>query len=325
VGINRRTGRRWRHGRSILSSSGRRLHYPPVITTGAGRREISLRYLSEDERVQIADLRRAGAGVRAIAERLGRSPSTVGRELRRNRDPVGGRYQPFTAHKLAAQRRARPRAGKIARDEALRQFVQDHLEKRWSPEQISQALRGQFPGDPARHVVHETIYQALYRPEMGGLSRELPARALRTRRRRRGPHRRSGERRPNGITAMMMIGQRPAEAVSREEPGHWEGDLITGTYNRSAIGTLVDRASRFTALQPDGADGARPSRAPGTGPGRMAAGQQVPVPAQYRVRHQQPEPAPAHPAAASAARRPGTLGGQEGAVAGSHPAAAAGP
>jgi transposase, IS30 family len=248
VGINRRTGRRWRHGRSILSSSGRRLDYPPVVTTGAVRREISPRYLSEDERVQIADLRRAGAGVRAIAERLGRSPSTVSRELRRNRDPVSGGYRPFTAHKLAARRRARPRAGKIARDEALRQFVAGRLEKRWSPEQISQALRTEFPGDPARHVVHETIYQAVYRPGLGGLSRELPARALRTRRRRRRPHRRPGERRLNGITSMTMIGQRPAEAAGRDEPGHWEGDLITGASNRSAIGTLVDRASRFTVL-----------------------------------------------------------------------------
>lgn len=248
VGINRRTGKRWRHGRSITTRDGRTLHYAPVAGTGAGRREISPRYLSEDERARIADLRRAGAGVRAIAARLGRSPSTVSRELRRNRDPGSGQYRPFTAHKLAARRRARPRAGKIARDQALRQFVQDCLHKRWSPEQISQALRREFPGDPARHVVHETIYQALYRPELGGLSRELPARALRTRRRRRRPHRRAGERRPNGITAMTMIGQRPAGAAGRSEPGHWEGDLITGASNRSAIGTLVDRASRFTLL-----------------------------------------------------------------------------
>jgi IS30 family transposase len=219
-----------------------------VVGAGAVKREISPRYLSEDERVQIADLRRAGAGVRAIAERLGRSPSTISRELRRNGDPGTGPYRPFTAHKLAAQRRARPRAGKIARDEALRQFVQDRLEERWSPQQISQALRTEFPGDAARHVVHETIYQAVYRPGLGGLSRELPARALRTRRRRRRPHRRAGERRPNGITAMTMIGQRPAGAAGRSEPGHWEGDLITGASNRSAIGTLVDRASRFPIL-----------------------------------------------------------------------------
>jgi len=249
VGINPRTGKRWRHGRTITARDGRKLHYSPVITRGAVvRREISDRYLSEQERVQIAGLRAAGAGVRAIAERTGRSPSTISRELRRNRDPDSGQYRPFTAHKLAVQRRARPRPGKIAADPVLRQFVADRLEKRWSPQQVSRALPGEFPDDPARHVVHETIYQAVYRPELGGLPRELPARVLRTRRRRRRPHRRAGERRPNGIIAMTMIDQRPAGAAGRSEPGHWEGDLITGASNRSAIGTLVDRASRYTIL-----------------------------------------------------------------------------
>jgi IS30 family transposase len=204
--------------------------------------------MSEDERVRIADLRKAGAGVRAIAEKTGRSPSAISRELRRNRDPDSGQYRPFTAHKLAVQRRARPRPGKIAADEVLRYFVQERLEKRWSPEQICQALRREFPDDAARHVVHETIYQAVYRPELGGLPRELPARVLRTRRRRRRPHRRPGERRANGIIAMTMLDQRPAEAAGRSQAGHWEGDLITGASNRSAIGTVVDRASRFTIL-----------------------------------------------------------------------------
>ena len=147
VGINRRTGKRWRHGRTITTRDGRKLHYAPVITRGAVvRREISDRYLSEKERVQIADLRAAGAGVRAIAEQTGRSPSTISRELRRNRDPGSGQYRPFTAHKLAVQRRARPRPGKIAADPALRQFVHERLEKRWSPEQVSQALRRRVPG-----------------------------------------------------------------------------------------------------------------------------------------------------------------------------------
>ena len=248
VGINRRTGKRWRHGRTITARDGRKLHYAPVITTGAVRREISPRYLSEDERVRIADLRRAGNGVRAIAEQTGRSPSTVSRELRRNRDPGSGQYRPFTAHKLAAQRRARPRAGKIAGDQVLREFVQDRLEKKWSPEQVSQALPAEFPGETARHVVHETIYQALYRPELGALSRDLPAQGLRTRRRRRKPQRRPGQRRPNGIIDMTNVSERAAGAAARTEPGHWEGDLITGASNKSAIGTLVDRATRFTIL-----------------------------------------------------------------------------
>jgi IS30 family transposase len=250
VGINRRTGKRWRHGRTITTRDGRKLHYAPVVAEGAGRhvREISDRYLSEQERVRIADLRQAGHGVRAIAEQTGRSPSTISRELRRNRDPDSGQYRPFMAHKLAVRRRARPRPGKIAADPVLREFVAERLEQRWSPGQVSRALRSHFPDDPARHVVHERIYQAVYRPELGGLPRELPARALRTRRRRRRPHRRPGERRTNGIIAMTMLDRRPAEAAGRSEPGHWEGDLITGASNRSAIGTLVDRASRFTIL-----------------------------------------------------------------------------
>ncbi len=249
VGINRRTGKRWRHGRTITTRDGRKLHYAAVVAAADRRvREISDRYLSEQERVRIADLLQAGHGVRAIAEQTGRSPSTISRELRRNRDPGSGQYRPFTAHKLAVRRRARPRPGKIAADPVLRQFVAGRLEERWSPEQVSRALRREFPDEPARHVVHETIYQAVYRPELGGLSRELPARVLRTRRRRRRPHRRPGERRPNGIIAMTMIDQRPAEAAGRGKPGHWEGDLITGASNRSAIGTLVDRASRYTIL-----------------------------------------------------------------------------
>src|ERR1035437_1563682 len=197
AGINQRTGKRWRHGRTITTRDGRRLHYPPVVAAGAGRRvrEVSDRYLSEQERVRIADLRQAGHGVRAIAERTGRSPSTVSRELRRNRDPGSGQYRPFTAHKLAAQRRGRARAGKIARDDVPRQFVAERLEKRWSPEQVSQALRREFPDDLARHVVHETTYQAVYRPGLGGLQRELPARRAPPERDHRHDHGRSAARR----------------------------------------------------------------------------------------------------------------------------------
>jgi IS30 family transposase len=245
VGINRRTGTRWRFGRSITGSGGRRLHYPAVINTR--QREISPRYLSEDERVRIADLERQGLGVRAIAAGLGRSPATISRELRRNRDPDSGQYRPFTAQRLAVGQRARPGRGKLLQDPVLAQFVQDRLGKRWSPEQISHALRREFPDEPERHVVPETIYQAIYRPELGGLRRDLP-RVLRTGRRRRKPHRSSDARRTGSLVDMTMIDQRPAEAADRAVPGHWEGDLITGAANRSAIGTLVERSSRFTIL-----------------------------------------------------------------------------
>jgi transposase, IS30 family len=115
------------------------------------------------------------------------------------------------------------------------------------PEQICHALRQEFPAEPARHLVPETVYQAIYRPDRGGLRRDLPS-LLRTGRRRRKPHRRPNDRRPGGLVAMAMIDQRPAEAGDRRVPGHWEGDLIVGAHNRSAIGTLVERSSRFVVL-----------------------------------------------------------------------------
>ena len=259
VGINRRTGKRWRHGRTITGSGGRRLHYPPVVVeqlhgsclslpalSRRCDREISARFLSADERVRIADLRRAGVGVRAIAREVGRNPATVSRELRRNVDQNTGVYRPHAAQQLAVQRRARPKPGKLVADVQLREFVQDRLKQRWSPEQIAHVLRSQFPDQPHRHLVPETIYQAIYRPDLGGLCRELP-KALRTGRLRRRPHRRADERRGH-LLNMTMIDQRPAEAADRAVAGHWEGDLIIGKSGRSAIGTLVERSSRYTIL-----------------------------------------------------------------------------
>jgi len=131
VGINRRTGKRWRHGRTITVRDGRKLHYPPVIS--ARKREISSRYLSEDERVRIADLRRQRLGVRAIAEELGRHPSTISRELRRNVEEPGGQYRPFAAERLAAARRRRTRAGRLVADPVLGAFVAARLKLRWRP------------------------------------------------------------------------------------------------------------------------------------------------------------------------------------------------
>jgi transposase, IS30 family len=146
-GINRRTGTRLRFGRAIPASGRRTLHHAPVLS--ARRTTISARYLSEDERLVIGDLRRAGLSVRAIAAERDRAPSTVSRELRRNRDDSSGRYRAFTAHKLAATPRARPRARRIAADLVFREFVQDQLTATWSPEQISHALSVQFPGEPS--------------------------------------------------------------------------------------------------------------------------------------------------------------------------------
>jgi IS30 family transposase len=215
VGINPRTGKRWRHGRKRAGRGGRVLHYAPVVGV-ARKREISGRFLSERERERIADLHRAGEGVRAIARDLGRSPATVSRELRRNVEAEAGVYRPHAAQRLAEQRRARPKVGKLVADVELRAFVEDKLKRRWSPEQIARALRVEFPDQPHRHLVLETIYQAVYRPELGGgLCRNL-AKVLRTGRSRR-LRRRRGEERRGRLVNMTMID--PRRLTTGRSPG----------------------------------------------------------------------------------------------------------
>ncbi|MFD7685787.1 IS30 family transposase [Streptomyces sp. NPDC059781] len=248
VGINLRTGKRWRNGRN---PSGKRNAAPPVRP--AVPHSALSRYLREADRVYIADRLREKATIRAIAAELGRSPSTVSREIRRNRHPVNGQYRPFAAQARADDRRPRPKPRKISQNPELRAAVQAGLDQLWSPEQICQALRRQFPDRPEMHVVHETVCQALYVQGRGELRREL-AGALRTGRARRKPHRQAQQRRPRFAEPMVMISDRPAEAEDRAVPGHWEGDLIIGKDNGSAIGTLVERATRYVMLVhlPDG-------------------------------------------------------------------------
>ncbi|MFF2631242.1 IS30 family transposase [Kitasatospora griseola] len=252
VGVNRRTGITWRNGRNAYK--GRPRTVPPV------HRELSSagpsRYLRESERLHIADRLRENATIRQIAAELGRSPSTVSREIRRNGSHwTGGRfaYRPHAAQARADARRPRPKAGKIGRNPELREFVQARLERRWSPEQISHILRQLFPGRPDMHVTHETIYQALYSRKRGDLRRDL-SRSLRTGRAMRRPHRQSAKRQPRMAKNMVMISERPAEVNDRAVPGHWEGDLIIGKAHKSAIGTLVERSSRLLVLVhlPDG-------------------------------------------------------------------------
>jgi len=203
------------------------------------------RYLSVAEREEIAVGLAAGEPVRVIAARLGRAPSTVSREVRRN--SRGRRYyRALAAQGQAQHRAARPKTAKLAGNLVLRGWVQEKLELRWSPEQISVMLRREFPGDAEMRVSHETIYQAIYVQGRGALRRELAV-CLRTGRALRKPRRREGERRGK-IPGMVMISERPAEAEDRAVPGHWEGDLIIGAGSRSAIGTLVERSTRFVML-----------------------------------------------------------------------------
>ncbi|MCU1692301.1 MAG: family transposase [Frankiales bacterium] len=250
VGINARTGRDWRRG-VLKTGTGTRVYpdRPVVVAANFGfGKAISARYLSEDERVVIADLHRAGRGVRQIAAELGRQPSTVSRELTRNAHPDSGDYRPHAAQRRSAARRSRPKQGKLAASPALREAVQDCLSRlKWSPEQISAHLARQHPQDQAMNVSHETIYQALYLQGRGELRRELTT-CLRTGRAVRKPRRQPGQRQSRFIDPMLMISERPAEADDRAVPGHWEGDLIVGPGHLSAIGTLVERTTRFLML-----------------------------------------------------------------------------
>jgi IS30 family transposase len=238
------------------------------------------RYLSFAEREEIALLRVGGAGVREIARQLGRSPSTISREFRRNAATRGGgfEYRATTAQWHADMRARRPKPLKLAVNCELRRYVQDRLSgavqrpdgitvdgprvqwigrrrgrrkdrrwaRSWSPEQISNRLRLDFPDDQSMRVSHEAIYQSLYVQGRGALRRELSA-CLRTGRALRVPRARVRGRGKSFVTDEVMISQRPAEAADRAVPGHWEGDLILGL-GSSAIGTLVERSSRFTML-----------------------------------------------------------------------------
>ena len=248
----------------------------PPISLGS----VSGRYLSFTEREEIAIFCAQGVGVREIGRRLGRCASTISRELRRNAATRsrGVVYRATTAQWHAERRASRPKVAKLAANDELREYVQDRLggqiarpdgelvpgpqvrwtgrrhgrraDRRWatswSPEQISRRLRIDFPDNESMRISHEAIYQALYVQGRGALKRELVA-CLRTGRALRVPRARTRQRRRTFVSPEIMISQRPAEADDRAVPGHWEGDLIIGLRS-SAIGTLVERTTRFTML-----------------------------------------------------------------------------
>src|SRR3954471_2360403 len=240
---------------------------------------VSGRYLSFHEREEIAVLLAGGCGVREIARQLGRAPSTISRELQRNAALRTGRpeYRASTAQTHGDRRARRPRPAKLAVKLELRRYVQDRLsgavrrpdgsvagpqvgwrgrrhgprkDRRWgpcwSPEQISARLPVDFPDDESMRVCHEAIYQSLYVQGRGALRRELTA-CLRTGRALRVPRNRTSRGNRSFVTDELLISERPAEVADRAVPGHWEGDLIL-VWDRSAIGPLVERSSRFTML-----------------------------------------------------------------------------
>ena len=241
---------------------------------------VSGRCLSFSEREEIALLRAQKLGVREIARRVGRDTSTISREVRRNASTRSDEltYRASTAQWHAERRASRPKVAKLAGNDRLREYVQERLSgvicrpdgqpvagpatrfigrrhgprqdrrwaRSWSPEQIANRLPIDFPDDESMRISHEAIYQALFIQGRGALRRELVA-CLRTGRALRVPRARTRGRGKKFVTPEVMIASRPAEADDRAVPGHWEGDLILGT-GRSAIGTLVERTTRFTML-----------------------------------------------------------------------------
>jgi len=248
AGVSVRRGREW-----FVEAGGVK---PPGTQQPASYRRLTI-----EEREEIRAGMERGDSIREIARGIERAPSTVKREIAKNlrhqrygrRRPSGRKrtsswnYSPHHAQiraDRAARRRARP--AKLATNERLRRRVQSRLDRKHSPEQIARRLREDFPDQPEMWVSHETIYQSIYIQGRGALRRELAA-CLRTGRALRKP-RRTGEQRQPRIKDQVHISERPPEAEDRSVPGHWEGDLITGEENKSAIGTLVERATGFTML-----------------------------------------------------------------------------
>jgi IS30 family transposase len=270
VGVSQPVGGRW-----FREAGGM-----PPSTLAASSKPLSGRYLSFAEREELAILHAQSAGVREIARQMGRSASTISRELRRNAATRSGGldYRATTAQWHAERAARRPKSAKLAVNVALRSYVQDRLaglvvtasgaavpgptvswkgrrhgprkDRRWasawSPQQIAHRLQLDFPNDETMRISHEAIYQSLYVQGRGALLRELTA-CLRTGRALRVPRARSRGRGKSFIVPEIMISERPAEAADRAVPGHWEGDLILGLES-SAIGTLVERTTRFTML-----------------------------------------------------------------------------
>ncbi len=199
--------------------------------------------LQLEERVEIRIGLELGRSVRSIAAELGRAPSTISREVNRNGGRAG--YRPTAAHLRAHREARRPKPTKLASNDRLRERVTNDLQRLWSPEQISARLVEAFPDEPEMRVSHETIYKSLYVQGRGELRREL-ASCLRTGRAQRRPQGRSDTR--GQIPGMIPISERPPELSDRAVPGSWEGDLIKGANNRSSIGTLVERSTRFVIL-----------------------------------------------------------------------------
>ena len=254
VGVSKRTGKVWRNGRTRATGRNEKTSMDWYRSTMDKPKRIHARYLNQEERIPIADRLRPGDSIRATARLSGRDPGAVSREVERDRNPGTGDCEPCRARQKAAGRLKRPRPRKAAEGTRLWDEIAAGLRRHWSPEQISGRPKAMFPDDGDMHASVETIHQAIYLQARGGLRQELK-RAMRQGRTARGPQGGQG-RKPRFREPMVMISERPPEIEDRAVPGHWEGDLITGGRDKSAIGTLVERTTRFTILLhlPDGHD-----------------------------------------------------------------------
>lgn len=233
VGVTRTTGYRWiRDDEAVVSV--------PADWNPGGRALT----LADREEVMIG--RELGETLTQIGARIGRDKSVVSRELARNSNKNGS-YRAVTAHRRAFRRSRRPKTRKLLVHPMLWGYVCARLRRYWSPQQISAKLVLEFPDDLEMRVSHETIYQSLYVQAKSELKKELTG-LLRQQHTRRKPHGRVPRRGARHLLDRVMISERPAEIADRAVPGHWEGDLIMGARNQSAIGTLVERATRHTLL-----------------------------------------------------------------------------
>lgn len=244
VGVSRSAAYLWRDGATVRDKNGSVRHVAPLEPLAL--KPISPRFLSEEERIRIADLASRGVGPTGIGVIVGRSASTVSRELRRNRHD-SGQYRPFHAHRQAALRRRRPKPIKIETNEVLREYVSSRLSKKWSPQQISRSLRAAHPGESGMYVAPESIYLAIYRRIPGVIVKQERS-PLRTGRDHRRAHTRVSRAGRRFAQPMLTIHERGFDPDDRSDPGHLEGDLIVGPHNRSAIGTLVERNTRYLRL-----------------------------------------------------------------------------
>jgi IS30 family transposase len=214
------------------------------------RTTIQYRRLSSAEREEVSRGLAQGGSASAIAMRIGRSPSTVSREVSRNSGTSG--YRAFSAGRRAKERASSRRNGKsrLAQEDSLHRYVMEKLRKRWSPREIVKRIQEEYPLETTMRISHEAIYRYIYVLPRGSLKQTL-IKALRQERAYRRKQKRGNVEETRGkIADMLSIEERPQEVADRSVPGHWEGDLILGKYKRTALGTLVERTTRFTILVP---------------------------------------------------------------------------